>query len=361
MKRTVCFGEVMLRLSAPGYFRLKQSIPGTLGTAFAGAEINAAVTIAALGGAVDFVTALPRNEITDACLANLRSVAVGTSGILQRTEGRFGIYFVETGANQRAGFVHYDREGTTFSVTSAGEYNWTQLLAGAGAFHSSGISCSVSRIAAEATLAAVRAAKSAGVTVSFDLNHRRKLWRWDANLEPQALAQKTLSQILPSVDIAIGNAMDFAAAVGFDAVSWDGSVSNLDPIKDVGRAVARQYPNLSTIAITLRENHSATHNSWGAMLFQPRDNLFVAEPRAHENYAPYQIKAMVDRVGAGDAFAGALLFALQTPELRTPHLALRFAVAASCLAHSIPGDFNYCTRTEVEDLMNGNAGGWVSR
>src|SRR5699024_6487684 len=148
----------------------------------------------------------------------------------------------------------------------------------------------------------------------FDLNHRRKLWRWDPKAEPEALAQRTLSEILPAVDIAIGNAMDFGAAVGLDPLPAEGTGSNLDYICEVGRAVGRAFPNLSSIAISLRENHSATHNNWGAALYRPRENALLTAPMAKGKYAPYQIKAMVDRVGTGDAFAGALIYALQTPE-----------------------------------------------
>ncbi len=362
MKPVICFGEIMARLSPPDHLRLRQAMPGSLEVTFAGAEVNAAVTIAALGGCAEFVTALPRNEISDACLATLRGAAVGVQRMAFRDDGRFGLYFVETGANQRAGNVLYDREGSTFSQTPPAAYDWTQMLEGAGWFHTTGISAGVSRTAAETTLHGVRAARAAGLMVSCDLNYRRKLWRWEPPLEPADLAKRTLAELLPHADVIMGNGFDLAHTAGLPLPSEaaDGALT-LPAMQEVARGFVRCFPQVKWVAMTLREGCSATHNRWGAMLFRATDGTAFVAPRREGKYEPFEITSIVDRLGAGDAFAGALIFALQTPELAEPDTALRFAVAASCLAHSIKGDFNFCTRAEVEALMGGSNGGGLSR
>ena len=362
MKPIVCFGEIMARLSPPGHLRFQQAMPGSLDVTFAGAEVNAAVTIASLGGRAEFVTALPENEITEACLANLRAARIGVDRIVRRKDGRFGLYFMETGANYRGGNVLYDREHSTFSLTPATAYPWAEIWGGAGWFHTSGISPGVSRVAAEVTIAAVRAARMAGLPVSCDLNYRRKLWRWDARLKPGELGRRTLEEVLTSVDVILGNVADLSQVAGVEtpAAEADG-VGVLDRAAAVARKVVQRFPQARWVAITLREGCSATHNRWGAMLFRAADRATFVAPTHAGAYAPYDITPIVDRLGAGDAFAGALIFALQTKELAEPETALRFAVASSCLAHSIKGDFNFSTRAEVEALMNGHGGGGVSR
>lgn len=361
MKSIVCFGEIMARLSPPGHLRFRQAMPGSLDLTFAGAEVNAAVTIAALGGRADFVTALPENEITAACLANLRAANLGIERIVRRQEGRFGLYFMETGSNQRSGNVLYDREFSTFSLTPASAYPWTDIFAGAGWFHTSGIAAGVSRVAADSTIAAVRAARAAGLPVSCDLNFRRKLWRWEAGLAADELARRTLRELLPSVDLVLGNVADLALVSGLEPPTATGGEDALAGAARVARSFAQCYPQVRWVAISLREGCSATHNRWGAMLFRAADATTFVAPMQAGIYAPFDITQIVDRLGTGDAFAGALIFALQTPELAAPETALRFAVAASCLAHSIKGDFNFSTRAEVEALMDGSSGGGVSR
>ncbi len=352
----------MLRLSAPGYLRLRQSMPGALETAFAGAEVNAAVAIASLGGVAEFVTALPTGDITEACLASVRAMNVGVQGVALRDEGRFGIYFVESGAGQRGGRVLYDRDGTTFARTPAAHYDWPRLLAGVDWFHTTGISASVSRVAAEATLDALQAAKVHGLTVSLDINHRRQLWRWDETLAPEVLARRTLQAMLPLVDVLIGNPSDLALVAGLEGIpgSADRSLA-VDAAREVARATVRRFPHLLRVAVTLRENPSASHNNWGALLHEPARDGWAIAPQSGDTYVPYEIPLMVDRVGTGDVFAGALIHALQTPKLSAGGEALRFAVAASCLAHSVKGDFSYCTRAEVEALLAGNSGGAMAR
>ncbi len=359
MKHTICFGEILLRLSPPGHLRLPQALPGGLEAAFAGAEANVAVAVAQLGGAAEFVTALPVNAVAGAALAALRAARVKVGHVVQADAGRCGVYFVETGASQRGGLVVYDREGSTFSLIDGDRYAWPQIFAGAGWFHTTGISAGVSRVAAEATLTAVRAARAAGVTVSCDLNFRRKLWRWETGVAPEELARRTLTRLLPDVDVLIGNAFDLAGLLGeaFDDEDTDG----LDRQIALAGRVAEQFPRLKWIAITLRRNHSASRNRWGALLYQPVTRAVFAAPLEGGAYTPYTIDTIVDRVGTGDAFAGALIFALQTPELGEPARAIAFATAAGCLAHSIKGDFFYCTRAEVEGLADGNGAGHLSR
>ncbi|MFM8334448.1 MAG: sugar kinase [Opitutaceae bacterium] len=360
MKPTLCFGEIMVRLSPPGYQRLRQAMPGRLEATFAGAEANAAVAISTLGGTAAFITALPANEIADACLAMLRAAGVQTDRVHWHPSGRMGLYFVETGSNQRGGLVVYDRDQSVFSQTPPAAYDWIALLDGAGWLHVSGISAGVSRLAAESTLAAVRAARAAGLTVSFDLNHRRKLWRWDESRDPAELAREVNRNLLANVDVVIGSAGDLAAVAGLPAPAES------DP-DGPGRATAlavqfcQQFPQVRWVAVTLREGLSGNHNRWGAVLIRASDRAAFAAPSAAGRYQPYSIEQIVDRIGTGDAFAGALILALQTPDLADPQTALDFAVAASCLAHSIPGDFNFCTRAEVEALMAGGTGGAVDR
>ncbi len=360
MKPTLCFGEIMVRLSPPGYQRLRQAMPGHLEATFAGAEANAAVAIAALGGDAAFITALPANEIADACLATLRAARVQTDRVRRHPSGRMGLYFVESGANQRGGLVVYDRDQSVFSQTPPDAYDWTALLDGAGWFHVSGISASVSRFAAESTLAAVRAARAAGLTVSYDLNHRRKLWRWDETRDPTELAREVNRTLLAHVDVVIGNAADLATVAGLTPLPESDAS---DPARATSLALqfCQQFPHVRWVAVTLREGLSASHNRWGAVLVRASDRAAFTAPTTAGLYQPYNIEQIVDRVGTGDAFAGALILALQTPDLAEPQTAISFAVAASCLAHSIPGDFNFCTRSEVEALMAGGTGGAVAR
>jgi len=359
MKKVICFGEVMARFSPPDRLRFPQAMPGLMEVTFAGAEVNAAVTIAALGGEAGFVTALPNSEITDCCLAALRSARIDASKIKLLEQGRLGVYFVETGANQRAGNVVYDRDGTTFSQTAAAEYAWDEIFADAGWFHTTGISAGVSQLAADATVQAVQEARTRGLTVSCDLNFRRKLWRWDRSLTPEALAKVTFDRMLTSVDLVIGGLGDVAHAAGVEISP--GTPADPATALRVARAMVAGHPGVQSVAITLREGSSSHHNRWGAVLYQASDDALFAAPTKDEGYVPYDIPNIVDRIGAGDAFAGSLIFALQRKELSEPVKAIQFAAAASCLAHSIQGDFNFCSLHEVEALMNGSNGSRVSR
>lgn len=363
MKQIVSFGEIMIRLDAPDNLRLRQAMPGALNTTFAGAEANVAVSIAHLGGRSRFVTALPDNSITDACVAVLKGFGVDTGSIERSAVGRFGAYFVETGANQRPSNVIYDRVGSSIALAEPEVYNWAAAFEDAQWFHVTGITPALSEAAAESAIAAARRAKEKGLTVSCDLNFRNKLWRWSAKEKPAALAERIMRKLLVNVDVLVANEEDASKVLGITVTDTDvesGRIS-LDGYRKAADEIASQFPGLTKIATTLRESLSATHNNWGAMLFdvERRESYFA--PMHSGEYRPYEIRAIVDRVGGGDSFAAALIYALTTPDLAEPRTAVHFATAASCLAHSIRGDFNLNSRAEIEALMGGSASGRVRR
>ena len=363
MSRIVTFGEIMGRLTPGGFLRFRQALPGKLECMFAGAEATVAASFAYLGGEAAFVTALPTHAIADACVANLKAMGVDTRHIVRTKQGRLGLYFLETGANQRPSNVIYDRDGASVGLTPAAKYPWAEIFTGANWFHISGITPAISATAAEAALAAVQEARERGVTISCDLNFRRKLWQWDSSLEPQKLAQKTMRELLAYVDVVIGNEEDAGEVLGIHAADTDVHSGKLatDKYPEVARAIVAQFPQVTHVAITLRESISASHNNWGAMLYDSQADRAFYAPTAAGHYQPYAITHIVDRVGGGDAFAAGLIFARLTQELSAPQIAISFAVAASCLAHSISGDFNFSSRTEVEALMRGSASGRVVR
>lgn len=362
--KIVTFGEIMGRLCPANFQRFRQSMPGSLDMTFAGAEANVAASIALLGAEVRFVTALPASPMTEACVSVLDGLAVDTSEIKLVDYGRFGLYFVERGANQRPSKVMYDRDYSSVSMTEGEAYDWDTIFADAKWLHVTGITPALSETAANATLIAVRTAKAKGLTVSCDLNFRKGLWRWQTNTTPEALAQKTMTQMLPYVDVVIANEEDAKDVLGITAGDSDIESGQLDIAKytDVAKQIIARFPKVKKVAITLRESLSATHNNWGALLYDEQTKqTFLAPLDATGAYAPYPIKQIVDRVGGGDSFGGALIFALNTPELAAPDVAIRFATAASCLCHSINGDFNYVSRQEVETLMGGSTSGRVIR
>jgi len=362
MKAVVTFGEIMGRLAPPANIRLRQT--RIFEVTYAGSEANVAVSIANFGGKARYVTALPKNPLGEATLDAVRAVGVDTQFVLRTDEGRLGLYFLETGANQRPSNVIYDRANSAVSITPAEAYDWDAIFNGAAWLHLSGITPALSENAADATLIAAQKAKAADATVSIDLNFRNKLWKWDTNKTNKELAQETMRKILPFVDVVIGNEEDCHDVLGIRAGTTDVHSGSLDTSRypDVARQVVGQFPNIKKVAITLRESLSATHNNWGAMLYDAAlGQPFFAPLDATDNYEPYQIKNIVDRVGGGDSFAGGLIFALTTPPLSKPQTAVKYAVAASCLKHSIKGDFNFSTRAEVEKLMGGAASGRVNR
>ncbi|GAB5561402.1 MAG: sugar kinase [Synoicihabitans sp.] len=362
MKPVVCFGEIMGRMAAPDNLRLRQT--RNLEVTYAGAEASVAASVCNFGGTARYVSALPRHALAEATMDSLRAVGIDTSHVLRPAKGRLGLYFLETGANQRPSNVIYDREDSAIAITPAADYDWNAIFAGAQWLHLSGITPALSATAAEATRVAAEAAKAAGCQVSIDLNFRKKLWKWDDSLSARELAQKTMRGVLPFVDLVIANEEDCHDVLGIQAGDTDVESGELDTSRypDVARQVIAQFPDVSRVAITLRESLSASHNNWGAMLFDAATDAAHFAPLDREgNYQSYQIKNIVDRVGGGDSFAGGLIFALTTPELADPSIALRYAVAASCLKHSIKGDFNFSTRAEVEALMGGAVSGRVVR
>lgn len=353
----------MGRLAPRGFLRFRQAIPGSLDLTFGGAEASVAASVVYLGGQAAFVSALPDHAIADACVASIKAMGVDTQYIQRTKKGRLGLYFLETGANQRPSTVIYDRGGSAVSMVPAEQYSWKEIFTGAGWFHISGITPAISKIASETVLAAVQAAHAQGVTVSCDLNFRRKLWSWEAGADPAELAQRTMRKILAYVDVVIGNEEDAGEVLGIHAQDTDvhsGKVAT-DKYPEVARQVVAQFPNVKKVAITLRESLSASHNNWGAMLYDAASDCAYYAPVRAGQYTPYEIKNIVDRVGGGDSFAAGLIFALTTPELQDSPSAVAFAVAASCLAHSIPGDCNFSSRSEVEALMRGSESGRVVR
>jgi 2-dehydro-3-deoxygluconokinase len=362
MKPVVTFGEIMCRLASPGNLRLRQA--RELEVTYAGAEASVAASVCNFGGTARFVTALPRHALAEATMDTLRAVGIDTRFILRSSTGRLGLYFLETGANQRPSNVIYDRAGSALAATPGDRYDWDSIFADAQWLHLSGITPALSRHAAEATRMAAEKAKLAGLTVSCDLNFRKKLWQWDPGMTPRELAESTMRGILPFVDVVIANEEDCHDVLGIGAADTDvqSGVLGTDRYPDVARQLVQQFKNVKKVAITLRESISATHNNWGAMLLDVDANAAHFAPLGPDgNYTPYPIRNIVDRVGGGDSFAGGLIFALTTPDLSEPLVALRYAVAASCLKHSIKGDFNFTTREEVEALMGGAASGRVNR
>jgi len=358
----VTFGEIMCRLAAPGHVRLRQT--RAFDAVYAGAEASVAASICNFGGSARFVTALPKHALAQAAIDTVRGIGIDTSHILRTETGRLGLYFLETGANQRPSNVVYDRADSAIATTPAEAYEWSAIFSDAHWLHLSGITPALSQHAAKATRLAAQKAKQAGAQVSIDLNYRSKLWTWNSALSQNQLAEQTMRSILPFVDLVIGNEEDCHDMLGIQAGDTDVHSGELEigRYPDVARQVIQQFPNVSRVAITLRESRSASHNNWGAMLYDAAsDQPTFAPLDADGNYVPYEIKNIVDRVGGGDAFASGLIFALITPELSEPQSALRFAVAASCLKHSIQGDFNMMTRPEVESLMAGSASGRVVR
>ncbi len=352
----------MGRLASPANLRLRQT--REFEVTYAGAEASVAASICNFGGKARYITALPKHALAEATVDSIRAIGIDTDYILHTNEGRLGLYFLETGANQRPSNVIYDRADSAVAITPASAYDWDNIFKDAQWLHLSGITPALSKTAAKATLVAAQKAKEAGVSVSIDLNFRGKLWNWDSDYSAKELAQKTMRGILPFIDVVVGNEEDCHDVLGIQAGDTDVHSGALDTSRypEVARQVVKQFPNLSQVAITLRESLSASHNNWGAMLFDAAtDSPSFAPLDENGAYKPYQIKNIVDRVGGGDAFAGGLIFALTTPELSKTQTAVNYAVAASCLKHSIKGDFNYSTRAEVERLMGGNTSGRVVR
>ena len=342
MARIITFGEIMLRLKSPALERFFQS--PSLEATFGGGEANVAVSLANYGMDAAFVTALPNNAIGEACRRDVRSFGVDVSNI-KMTDGRMGIYFLETGSNQRPSKVVYDRADSAIAIAPIDLFDWEKIFEGADWFHISGIAPAISASAAELSLAACKAAKKCGVKVSCDLNYRKNLWKYGKE------AKEVMSEIAKYIDVAIANEEDFQKSLGITADS-DVESGSLD--RNVYEGIAKKamalYPNLERDAITLRESKSADRNDWAACIYDGKE-FYVSRK--------YEITDIVDRVGGGDSFSGGLIYGLLTFEKQSD--ALEFAVAASCLKHTISGDYNRVTVAEVTSLMKGSGSGRVER
>lgn len=363
MKKVVTFGEVMVRLAPRENLRFEQVSPGTIDLTFGGAESSVAASVSMLGGESRFVTALPRHAVTDAFLRQMRGFEVDVDHVLQTKEGRFGLYYVETGANQRPSRVIYDRQYSAVSLSLGEAYDWDTIFSDAHWLHISGITLAISETAAQAALLAAKKAQAAGVTVSCDLNFRKNLWRWRSGIDARSLAREIMPEFLDYVNVVIGNEEDAADVLDIHAGDTDVASGSLKvhSYPEVARQIAGRFNKVHTVAITLRESISATHNNWGAMLYDFTSDSVVFAPIKGDRYQPYEIRNIVDRVGGGDAFAAGLIFAMSSGEFPQAQEQVDFAVAASCLAHSVKGDFNYNSRAEVETLMRGNTSGRVQR
>lgn len=340
--KTITFGEIMIRLKTPGTERVFQS--PMFEATFGGGEANVAVSLANYGMEASFMTVLPKNELGDACIGELRRFNVDTSRILRRA-GRMGIYFLAAGANQFPSKVIYDREHSAIAIADPAEVDWKAVLSGFDWFHISGITPAISEKAMQMSLDSVKAAGELGVKVSVDLNYRKNLWKYGKR------ADKMMPEILRHAQVAIANEEDVQKSLGIEAdVDVRSGVIEQDAYKALGDKVLAAYKDLEMIAITLRESYSADTNGWSACL-NDRQEFLVSRK--------YMINDIVDRVGGGDAFAAGLIYGLNGyPERQ---LALEFAAAASCLKHSISGDFNRVSVADVENLLKGDGSGRVQR
>jgi 2-dehydro-3-deoxygluconokinase len=342
MPKTVCFGEIMLRLSPPGFERLFQS--PVLQATFGGGEANVAVSLARFGFDSHYVTRVPANAIGDAALRVLRGEGVKVDHV-QRGGERLGIYFAETGASQRPSMVIYDRAHSAISQIQPGSVAWDEVLKGAAWFHWTGITPALGTCAAHGVKEALAAARQAGARISVDLNYRKKLWS-------EAEAQQTMRPLMAHVDAVIANEEDLQSVLGVEVAHADVTGGALDAAayQEAAERVCGEF-GVGLVAVTLRESLSASENGWSAVLYERDSRRFHHSRR-------YTVR-LVDRIGGGDSFAAGLIYGFGSG--KTPQQALDFAVAASALKQTIPGDFNPVSAAEVERLVSGDASGRVQR
>ena len=346
MNKVVTFGEIMLRLSPPGFLRFSQT--NSFDVVYGGGESNVAVSLANYGVPVEFVTRLPKTDIGECALMEMRKRGVGTSHITYGGD-RLGIYFIETGAVSRGSKVVYDRANSAIAEIESGMIDWDQVFDGASWFHWTGITPAISKSAADVCLEAVKIASERGITISTDLNYRSKLWQYGGNREA------IMTELTSYCDIILGNEEDAEMQFGIKPEGLDintqGHDIKAEAFISVCKQMMKKFPRAKKVIITLRGSISASHNSWAGVLYDGK--------KMYESIQ-YQITDIVDRVGAGDSFVGGLIYGL----LNYPNedqKALDFAVAASCLKHTIKGDANLVTVEEIEKLMNGDASGRVNR
>jgi 2-dehydro-3-deoxygluconokinase len=344
MNHVVTFGEIMLRLSTPGFERFIQA--GSFDVNYGGGEANVAVSLANYGIPVDYITRLPDNDIGKAAAMTLRKYGVGTGNIVWGGE-RMGIYFLETGAVSRASKVIYDRAYTSISTIEPGMVDWDKVFESAIWFHWTGITPAISESTARVCLEAIKVAGKKGITVSTDLNFRKNLWKYGKK------ASEVMPELVAGCDVILGNEEDAEKVFGIKPEGVDVTGGHVDAAayESVCRQLMQQFPKAKKVIITLRGSINANHNTWSGILFDGM-KLYTAPQ--------YDITHIVDRVGGGDSFMGGLIYGLLTYG-NDDRKALHFAVAASCLKHTIPGDFNLVTVGEVEKLMQGDASGRVSR
>jgi len=342
--KVVTFGEIMLRLKSPGAERLFQS--PLLEATFGGGEANVAISLANFGLNVSFCTVLPGDLIGDACERELRKWGVDTSLIVRSgSERRMGTYYLESGANQRSSQVIYDRSYSAIYMAKPGDINWDTVFNNAGWFHITGITPAISESAMENSFDAVKKAREKGLTISCDFNYRKNLWKYGK------AATEVMPELVKYVDYGIANEEDCQKSLGIEVdVEVEKGNLELDKYKTLSEKVLKAFPEMKAIAITLRESESANINGWSGCL-NDRENFYASKK--------YEIRDIVDRVGGGDAFAAGLIYGLNKYENKQQ--ALEFAVAAGCLKHSIMGDFNRVSISEVEKLMAGDQSGRVQR
>lgn len=343
-KKVVTFGEIMLRLATPGYLRFSQST--TLNASFGGGEANVAVSLANFGIPVDYVTRLPENDIAESCIMDLKRYGVGVQYII-RGGNRIGLYFLETGAVSRGSKVIYDRANSSVAEIKVGMVNWDKVFEDASWFHWTGITPAISQGAAEVCLEAIKKATEKGITVSCDLNYRKNLWKYGKN------AGEVMPELVAGTDIILGNEEDAAMVLGIHPEGVDVTKGHVEAAayESVSKQIMKAFPRCQKVITTLRSSINANHNNWFGVLW---DGKKLFESRK------YEITHIVDRVGGGDSFMGGLIYGLLTYK-NDDQKALDFAVAASCLKHTIYGDFNLVTVDEVEKLMGGDASGRVAR
>lgn len=342
MAQFLSFGEIMLRLKSPGHERFFQS--PTFEATFGGGEANVAVALSNYGLSAGFISALPKNDIGDAAIGELARFGVDTKNV-RRSGDRVGIYYLESGANQRPSKVVYDRAESSICNCGPGDFDWTKIFDGARWLHITGITPALSQSAADLSLECVREAKKAGLTVSCDFNYRGKLWKY------RKTAPEVMTELVKYVDVGIANEEDCQKSLGVTAdVDVESGELDTKKYEVLSEKMLELFPKMSVIAITLRESMSANQNGWSACL-RDKDGFKLSRR--------YEITDIVDRVGGGDSFASALIYGLNAYKDRQQ--SLEFAVAASCLKHSILGDFNRVSVDEVEKLMSGDGSGRVQR
>lgn len=342
MARVVTCGEIMLRLKSPGHERLFQS--PSLEATFGGGEANVAVSLANYGIPSAFVTAVPANDIGEAAVAEIRRFGVDTRWILRQGE-RLGVYFLETGSNQRPSKVTYDRAHAAIATVRPDQFDWDAIFEGAEWFHITGITPALSESGAELALEAAQQARAKGIQVSCDYNYRKNLWQYGRS------APEVMRELVRHVTVGIANEEDCQKSLGIEAgVDVHAGELDREKYRALAERVLEAFPNLEKQVITLRESHSADRNGWSGCLHNGTD-FFVSRR--------YELTDIVDRVGGGDAFAGGLIYGLLA--YVDDRRALEFAAAASALKHTIPGDFNRVGTKEVESLMSGDASGRVQR